>query len=169
MKESEVAQECLTLCNPMDYSLPASSIHVIFQARILEWVAISFSRRSSWSKIGRRTRDLQGGLPRHRQTLYHLSHQGSKRKWKVKVKSLSLVRLFATPWTLAYQTPQSMEFSRQEYWSGLPFPSPLSFLGCGYCLHCPKWLPWTSYHTHIPGSRTEKREREGWWPPTPLH
>ena len=41
----------------------------------------------------------------------------------VKVKSLSRVRLFATPWTVAYQEPQSMGFSRQEYWSGLPFPS----------------------------------------------
>ena len=43
---------------------------------------------------------------------------------KVKVKSLSCVQLFATPWTVAYQAPPSMEFSRQEYWSGLPFPSP---------------------------------------------
>ena len=42
----------------------------------------------------------------------------------VKVKSLSHIRLFAIPWTVAYQAPQSMEFSRQEYWSGLPFPSP---------------------------------------------
>ena len=40
------------------------------------------------------------------------------------MKSLSHVRLFAIPWTLAYQAPLSMEFSRQEYWSGLPFPSP---------------------------------------------
>ena len=40
------------------------------------------------------------------------------------VKLLSCVRLFATPWTVAYQVPPSMEFSRQEYWSGLPFPSP---------------------------------------------
>ena len=40
------------------------------------------------------------------------------------VKSLSHVRLFATPWTVAYQAPLSMRFSRQEYWSGLPFPSP---------------------------------------------
>ena len=40
------------------------------------------------------------------------------------VKSLSRVRLFATPWTVAYQDPQSMGFSRHEYWSGLPFPSP---------------------------------------------
>ena len=45
--ESEVAQSCPTLCDPMDCSLPGSSVHGIFQARILEWVAISFSRRSS--------------------------------------------------------------------------------------------------------------------------
>ena len=43
---------------------------------------------------------------------------------KVKVKSLSRVQLFATPWAVAYQASLSMGFSRQEYWSGLPFPSP---------------------------------------------
>ena len=42
----------------------------------------------------------------------------------VVVKLLSRVRLFATPWTVAYQAPPSRGFSRQEYWSGLPFPSP---------------------------------------------
>ena len=42
----------------------------------------------------------------------------------MKVKSLSHVQLFATPWTVAYQAPQSMEFSRQEYCSGLPFTFP---------------------------------------------
>ena len=46
-EESEVAQSCPTLCDPMGCSLPAFSVHGIFQARILEWVAISFSRRSS--------------------------------------------------------------------------------------------------------------------------
>ena len=45
-------------------------------------------------------------------------------KWKVKVKSFSRVRLLATPWTAAYQAPRSMGFSRQEYWSGMPLPSP---------------------------------------------
>ena len=45
-------------------------------------------------------------------------------KWKVKVKSLSRVRLLTTPWTAAYQAPPSMGFSRQEYWSGVPLPSP---------------------------------------------
>ena len=53
------------------------------------------------------------------------------RSLKVKVKSLSRVRLFVTPWTTAYQASLSMEFSRQEYWSGKPFPSleDLPYLG----------------------------------------
>ena len=45
-RESEVAQSCLTLCNTSDHSLPGSSVHGIFQARILEWVAVSFFRGS---------------------------------------------------------------------------------------------------------------------------
>ena len=45
-------------------------------------------------------------------------------KWKVKVKSLSRARLLASPWTAAHQAPPSMGFSRQEYWSGVPLPSP---------------------------------------------
>ena len=48
--KSEVAQSYLTLCNPIDFSLPGSSVHGIFQARISEWVAISFSRGSSWPR-----------------------------------------------------------------------------------------------------------------------
>ena len=50
-------------------------------------------------------------------------HVGVMGYWS-EVKSLSSVRLFATPWTVTYQAPQSMGFSRQEYWSGVPFPSP---------------------------------------------
>ena len=49
-------------------------------------------------------------------------------KWKVKVKTLSHIRLSATPWTAAYQAPPSMRFSRQKYWSGVPLPSPLLLL-----------------------------------------
>ena len=55
----------------------------------------------------------------------------------MKVKSLSRVRLLAAPWTIAYQAPPSMGFPRQEYWSGVPLPSPIltlnpinSFIGC---------------------------------------
>ena len=83
-------QSWLILCNPIDGSPPGSPVSGILQAKILEWVAISFS--NAW-------------------------------KWKVKVKSLSCVWLFMTPWTTAYQAPPSMGFSRQEYWSGVPLPS----------------------------------------------
>ena len=83
-------QSCPTLCHPLDGSPPGFPVPGILQARILEWVAISFS--NAW-------------------------------KWKVKVKLLSCVRLLATPWTVAYQAPPSMGFSRQEYWSGVPSPS----------------------------------------------
>ena len=61
-------------------------------------------------------------------------------KWKVKVKSLSHVRLFMTLGTAAYQAPPSIGFSRQEYWSGMPFPSQFWSAGGG-----PKWplaAPW---------------------------
>ena len=51
-------------------------------------------------------------------------------KWS-EVKSLSCVQFFVTPWTVAYQAPPSTEFSRQEYWSGLPFPSPGDFPNIG--------------------------------------
>ena len=93
--ESEVTQSCPTPSDPMDCSLPGSSFRGIFQARVVEWVALAFS--NAW-------------------------------KWKVKVKSLSCVRLLATPWTAAYQAPPSMEFSRQGYWSGVPLPSPADSL-----------------------------------------
>ena len=92
MPAAKSLQSCPTLCNPRDDSPPGSPVPGIFQARTLEWVAISFS--NAW-------------------------------KWKVKVKSLSRVWLLATPWTEAYQALPSMGFSRQEYWSGVPLPSPL--------------------------------------------
>ena len=78
-------QSCLTLWDPIDGNPPGSPVPGILQARIQEWVAISFSNA-----------------------------------WKWKVKSLSRVQLFMTPWTAAHQAPPSMGFSRQEYWSGVP-------------------------------------------------
>ena len=85
-------QSCPILYDPIDGSPPGSPIPGILQARILEWVAISFS--NAW-------------------------------KWKMKGKLLSHVWLFATPWTVAYQAPLSLGFSRQEYWSGVPLPPPI--------------------------------------------
>ena len=84
-------QSCPTLCDSIDGSPPGSPVPEILQARIMEWIAISFSK--AW-------------------------------KWKVKVKSFSHVRLPPTPWTAACPAPPSTGFSRQEYWSGVPLPSP---------------------------------------------
>ena len=67
-----VAQSCPTLCDPMDYSPPGFSVHGILRTRILEWVAMPTSRRSSQA---RGSSDL--GLPHCRQVLYRMSHQGS--------------------------------------------------------------------------------------------
>ena len=68
--------------------------------------SLGFSRQEHWS-----------GLP-------FPSPVHESEKWKVKVKSLSFVRLLATPWTVAHQAPPSMGFSRQECWSRVPLPSP---------------------------------------------
>ena len=70
--ESEVAQPCATLCDPMDYSLPGSSVHGIFQAGVLEWVAISFSKGSSQPRDRTQVFCIAG-----RQTLYPLSYQAA--------------------------------------------------------------------------------------------
>ena len=69
--ESEVAQLCPTLCDPVDCSPPCASVQGIFQARVLEWVAMSFSRGSS------RPRDRTQVSRIVSKVLYHLSHQGS--------------------------------------------------------------------------------------------
>ena len=71
-------------------------------------------------------------------------------KRKVKVKSLSCVQLLVTPWTAAYQAPPSMGFSRQEYWSGVPSPSPECLSACiqmldSLCLCC-RDLRWNRRH-----------------------
>ena len=110
-------QSCPTLCDPIDGSPPGSAVPGILQARILEWVAISFS--NAWKR-------------------------------KVKVKSLSRVRLLATPWIAAYQAPPSMGFSRQEYWSGVPLPSWIGKIYfkkrlCRRALFCHCLVPWVKY------------------------
>ena len=61
----------------------------------------------------------------------------SKIKERKKGKSVSRVQLFATPWAVAYQAPPSMEFSRQEYWTGLPFPFPEDLPDPGIEPGCP--------------------------------
>ena len=96
-------QLCPTLSDPMDCSLPGSSIHGIFQARVLEWSAISGNEQL-----------LNEGqfLPTPPGANYPFCAQ-----------SLSHVQLFVTLWTVPHQAPLSIESSRQEYWSGLPLPT----------------------------------------------
>ena len=114
-------QLCPTLCNPMDCSPPGSSVHWILQARILEWVPIYNFRGSSWPRDQTHVSCVSCT---GRWILHCFTWEAPEELLKVKVKSLSRVRLFATPWTVAYQAPPSMGFFRQEYWSGFPFPSP---------------------------------------------
>ena len=72
-KEREVVQSCPTVCDPTDYSLPGSSVHGIFKARVLEWVAISFSRGSSQPRDQTQISRIIG------RRFYCMSHQGSLR------------------------------------------------------------------------------------------
>ena len=91
------------LCNPMDCSLSGSFVHGIFQARILEWVAISFSRGSSWP------RDW---------TWVSSTAERLFTVWATREAK----RIILTP--IIAKAPLSIEFSRQESWSGLPCPPP---------------------------------------------
>ena len=119
---------CLALCNPIDCSPPGPSILRIIQARTLEWVAISFSSKYyiifykgpehpqmlileviSGTKPLRSPRDDE-------MTVVVLSHLAPS--------CFSHVQLFVTLWTVAFQAPLSRGFSRKEYWSRLPCPSP---------------------------------------------
>ena len=116
--ESEVTQSCLTPSDPMDCSLPGSSFHGILQARVLEWVAIAFSAF------------YMRGLKKYSKLL---GIYNTLRKQEINTNScstilcvLSRVWLSVTPWTVAHQAPLFIGFPRQEYWSGLPFPSPMS-------------------------------------------
>ena len=94
-------QPCLILFDPVDCSAPGLPVH----QHLLEFA--QFMTTASVMPCSHLT-----------------SSFNPSRCMKVKVKSLSRVQLFATPWTVAHQAPLSMEFSRQAYWSGLPFPSP---------------------------------------------
>ena len=116
----------------MDCSLPGSYVHGLFQARTLEWVAISFSRGSSRPRDQTPVTCITNGLLHCRQILYWLSHQESLKRinWihthnpvhPSMLSHFSHVQLFETLWNVAHQAPLSMGFPRQEYWSGLTCP-----------------------------------------------
>ena len=99
----KVSQSCPTLCNPMDCSPPGSSVHGFLQTRILQWVAMPFSRRSSWP------RDQTHISCIGRQVLLPLSHQGSfhslafsRTSWSWNHTVGSSFRLASLPWQSAF-------------------------------------------------------------------
>ena len=134
--ESEVAQSCPTLRDPMDCSLPGSSVHAIFQARVLEWAAIAFSNGAGMKvkveseKTGLKLSIQKTNIMASRPIISPGETSGPRETtattdWPWAPPFTSWIQFFVTPWTVAYQAPPSMGFSWQEYWSGLPFPSPM--------------------------------------------
>ena len=173
-----VAQSCLTLCDPIDCSPPGFSAHGIIQARILEWVAISYSQGSSWPRdwtwvfcnscVSRQI--LYYWKTLHPVNIYTLGLSQASgptmvieaQRWGWQtcqtlqklssrilfwsfsivislVKLLSRVRLFAIPWTVAYQAPPSWDFSGNSTGVGCHFllqgifPPQGSNLGLPHC------------------------------------
>ena len=116
-------------CSVISDSLQPCGLGIL-QARILEWVAADAAKSlQSCPTLCKPIDSSPPGSPvpgiLQARTLEWVAISFSNAwKWKGKVKSLSRVGLLATPWTAAHQAPPSMGFSRQEYWSGVPSPSP---------------------------------------------
>ena len=103
-KKSEVAQSCPTLCDPMDCSLPGSSVHGIFQTRVLQWVAISFSRGSSQPRDQTRLSCIAG------RGFYHLSRQGSLKE-TVEERNCCYICKLGSPTGLVIPEPTILRLS----------------------------------------------------------
>ena len=116
----------VSFCNPMDPSPACSSVHGILQARILEWVAMPSSRGSSRPRDRTLVSCIAGRFFTTQQLL--LFQLFSKCEGCM---SASVMCHSALSWTVALQAPVSMDFFRQEYWSGLPFLSPGYLLNPG--------------------------------------
>ena len=133
-------QSCPTLCDLIDSSPSGSPVPGILQARTLEWVAISFSNAWKWkvkvkslSRVRPTLRDpMDCSLPGSSvHGIFQAKSTGVgfhcllPRMLLLLLSHFSHVWLCVTPETAAHQAPPSLEFSRQEHWSGLPFPSPM--------------------------------------------
>ena len=125
-----VAKLCPAVCHAMDCSPPCFSIHSISQAKIL--AAAAKSCQTLCNRIdGSPPGSPVPGILQARTLEWVAIAFSSARNWKVKVKSLSCVWLFTTSWTAAHQAPLSVGFPRQEYWSGVPLPSPVDLCNAG--------------------------------------
>ena len=121
----KVTQSCLTLRDPMDYTIhwnypnQNTGVGATATAKSLQ-LCLTLCDPTDGSPPG----SPVPGILQARTLEWVAISFSNAWKWKVKVKSLGCVRLLAIPWTAAHQAPPSMGFSRQEYWSGVPLPSP---------------------------------------------
>ena len=135
-----ISSSILGTCQPGEFIfqcpifLPFHTVHGVLKARILKWFSIPFSSGPHFVRVWRLL--LLQSCP----TLEWVSISSSNAwKWKMKVKSLSRVRLFTTPWTVAHQAPPPIGFSRREHCSGLPYKYwvqlPVPYAGPCYLFH----------------------------------
>ena len=133
-----MAQSYLTLCDPVDCSTPSSSVHGILKARIVEWIAISSSRESSWPRVWTHVSHLAGRFFTTESAGKLKAALWSIHFWCWGAQLLSRVQL-CDPTDCSCQAPLPMEFSRQEYWNWSPFPSQGIFLSHWSNLHLLHW------------------------------
>ena len=179
---SKLLQSCLALCDPIDGSPPGFPVAGILQARTLEWVAISFSNAWKWKVKVKLLSHVWLSNPMTAAYQAPLSVGFSRQGYWNRLplpspfdlySSLNLTVLFSllcaqllfrvqpfmVLWTVVHQGPLSLQFFRQEYWSGLPFPSPRDlpdrpmdqiFVFCVSCI-CRQilysWAIWAHYHS----------------------
>ena len=154
-----VTQSCPTLCDPMDCSLPGSSVHGIFQIRIWEWVAIPFFRGSS------RPRDQTQGLMLCRQILYHLSHEGSPTDGVGKLRPKGMEHLFrAIQPTIDRSEVHSQDLGNILFLVSQPkelgWPKSLSF----FPYYLTEKLEWTFGQSNRLSKKKKKKTQHGYLP-----
>ena len=133
-----VAQSCPALCHPMDCSLPGSPVHEILQARVLEWVAISFSTGSFQPRDQTQVSCIAGGFLTSWATREALSHLGSLLIWPYSFFFFNFyfyfILFYNTVLVLPYidMNPPQVYMSSQT-WTSLPPPTPYHFSGSSSC------------------------------------
>ena len=156
-------RRCCSSCSP----LPGRFLKALFPvaSRLLEKLSYGKSEQGARRLSGNGLNIARPLLGPMATWLHHLPFWGSKSLCEalVVVQSLSRVWLFVTPWTVACQAPLSMVFARQEYWSGLPFPTPGDLPDPGIELESPALAGW--FFTAEPPRKPSMR----WYTPTDTH
>ena len=158
---SEVTQSCLTLCDPVDCSLPGSSVHGIFQAIVLEWIAISFSRGSTqprdWTRVSRIV---------DRCFTVWATREVRKERWVLKNWSFELWcwrRVLRVPWIARRSNQSILKEIRPEYsFKGLMLKLKLNLQQFGHLMQRTDSLEKTLMLGKIEGRRRREQQRMRW-------